>query len=528
MGTSAKVAGILGVAVVAAGGCGGAYAFSDTVKSQVKLAFSSPQDYMEWVCEKNIADAADCSAASWQTALDMKQEVPGAGLSFSYMPSSDVKQLLVNELDNPDLEVVNAINSINSLGVVMAAKATDDDFTEHLGILYNDETLVSLDFAAQMAAGNLYARIPELTTRWVTVHLPDVSEKFTTYEQKQEDYIEAVSELYAHPEKYISAEDISTAVRRHGEILTSQFIDITEEKHANVAIADITADYTALTATIDKAGLEAIGNALMTYYRDECFLRGVLVDEMKVMSADEYVQIFTDSVDDMLGDFTGRVTVTFYTDPSGTIRAMNVETGDVKFFGGVGEQDEKVGAAWRVDRTGDYGFDAGVNVNAVRSGSAFTGTAVFTEKSTYSDETYAVNFENLELVNKTRGFVSGKISMDFPEEEVSFTADLSSDGKGQTMDAALKLGDKDFGRVKITVDETTGMAALESPDAANAFNIVDADGDFTLKGYLTEEDLDNFVETLLRKLGADDETASATAEQAWEMFEMLIDYYTMY
>ena len=54
-----KLGGIVGVAAVIAGGCAAAYAFSDTVKNQVKLAFSSPQDYFTWVCEKNADDFSE-------------------------------------------------------------------------------------------------------------------------------------------------------------------------------------------------------------------------------------------------------------------------------------------------------------------------------------------------------------------------------------------------------------------------------------------------------------------------------------
>ena len=141
-----KLGGFLGVAAVIAGGCAAAYAFSDTVKNQVKLAFSSPQDYFTWVCEKNANELSESFAGSYQEMLDLshsamfapRPEARNIKFFFRYRHSPCVAEFeidglpLVAEPRAVRLLTLQASLNLISLSVLYKSPSRSTEYKSHV------------------------------------------------------------------------------------------------------------------------------------------------------------------------------------------------------------------------------------------------------------------------------------------------------------------------------------------------------------------------------------------------------------
>ena len=74
---------VLTAGVVAGGGLA-AYSLSDFVKNQVKLRFSSPENYSTWIYEKNADALAEQLATAYEKRLEQLDDGQQMTFSLSY------------------------------------------------------------------------------------------------------------------------------------------------------------------------------------------------------------------------------------------------------------------------------------------------------------------------------------------------------------------------------------------------------------------------------------------------------------
>ena len=181
-----KLGGFLGVAAVIAGGCAAAYAFSDTVKNQVKLAFSSPQDYFTWVCEKNVNDFSESFAGSYQEMLDLRSSGMTSHAEAQITLTEDGKNALQSQKlpETGSLygqvfaqQAANVLSNMDSIGFTADISEKGSGAAQNIGLTMNGKSIVSVQTASDIKDKLFYVRVPELKEQWLGIELSSFWEK---------------------------------------------------------------------------------------------------------------------------------------------------------------------------------------------------------------------------------------------------------------------------------------------------------------------------------------------------------------
>ena len=507
MGNAMRFAGIAGVLAVAAGGCALAYHFSDTVKNQAKLAFSSPEDYFAWVMEKNTADAAEAAAAGWQTAAERAAQMTAQDAALTYQPSDAAKQKLLDELDKEQGQTdaqTELISRVSSVNVQAAASRSGGMMQERFAFGINGETAATADFAFSPAELTAYGRIPELTARWLKIPLGELdnAEKL----QKLEGFAE-------NPLNYLSAQEAAALVQGFGDVIKDNLHNITEEKHSSVQIADVTADYTALTAELSADEMQTLCSAVLDYTQNDAVLRGLVIEKLALLTDAEYDDAFAQARDSLAEGISG--TLTLYVDGAGTIRAVRGADSDgCSGFLGIAKDGTRIGIESSAAKDGRSGA---MTANLTQNGEAYDGTVQITGSGDDTQISETLTLSGLEIVNAEQGYLRGTVTVAV-EGKDPCTVTLSSDGTSQMAEMAVVYEGTDCGTLSVTF--RSAAEPLEAPDTANAFVLnPDADGAQLLE-YVSPEEISAFVESALTKLGVDADKAQQIGDSAARYAEL--------
>lgn len=501
-GIGMKIAGIAGVLVVLAGGFGAAYAFSDTVKNQVKLATSSPEDYFAWVYEKNTRDLAALFENGYQSYSDRMNGSSGA-VALQFAPSEEAKAFLIDEMlggdpaDADSQKAVDLINGIHSLELAIESSGSEHAATGTVKLRRNDTDVTAMEVAADVQAGTAYLRIPDLTSRWIGVDLAD-------YAQDQEIY-----GFSSAPSAALEPAAISECVTKYGELLVKDAKNITVEKKKAVQIGSFSTEYTAMTATVsetelldklilltDTASTDAV---LKQLFPEEANFSGAMLD------AGDELRELRDS--GLIG--SGKMDIITYVDAAGTIRGYYTEIGkQFTFYTAVGMQDQQMGAVMQVSAMGTSLMD--IRANATHGNNGFTGSlSASFDNAAGSPQKMTVSFTDLSVVDAEKGYVSGSMNIQLPEmDEIQLT--LSSDGSAQDLSYPVVVESMQVGELtlRVTVEES-GAATM--PDTADVYQL-HPQQEFRLSEYVTETELSAYITGVLERFGVSPEDAAQLGE----------------
>ena len=276
--TGAIVGGITaGVVVLAAGGFAVAYSLSDYVKNQVKLRISKPENYYSWVTEKNSSEFAAQIADSYRTALEEQKKGQKAQISLKYEPSSDAKDMLLEEIGyEENKETCDIINGINDITIGADVSSKDAAISGSFFGDLNGERLSSLDFAVDYNELGVFYRIPELSEQWLTV-----SEVFD-----ETDMEEIEKKFKKNPEEIITPEELEQLITKYVDLYNNCISDVEIEKKEEIVISDITVNYTVaeITLTADKA--KEMATEILNAYKEDELLKSIAVDRTCAMPAE--------------------------------------------------------------------------------------------------------------------------------------------------------------------------------------------------------------------------------------------------
>ena len=486
-----KLAGVAGVLVVLGGGCAAAYAFSDTVKNQVKLRTSSPEDYFQWVCEKNISDLSDASSAAYQKYLDRTGDSAASSCTFRYDPSDEAKNLLLDNMNGADDRISSVIRNINSVELKTDAAGGKGNISEQFRLLVNDNEITTAEAAACTDDASLYLRVPELSEQWIK--MPEVASGTSM-------------NFVFNPQSYLSASDCADMVSRYASVPPAHMQNITIEKKQSVQIGEITTEYTAMTAelTIDELV------SMLTELTDKAASDEALLKMMP--DSEEFSAQMTELGDklreaaemDTAGMNIQNIPVTTYVDPTGTIRGIYTAPAEGSaFFAAVGMNDGQIAASVKCSVMSKNL----INFNIV---SDKTGTGHFSGSlMSYQDESLNIsgNFNNIQFVNE-KGYISGDISVTFNDYD-PFSIKLTSDGSSQNVSGDLNIEGKNFGSVTVTYSDKSDISVQE-PDRAGAF-IIDENTHFDIASYTDQSSLTEYVCNVLTRIGVEENDAKEAA-----------------
>lgn len=502
-----KIAGIAGVVAVVAGGCAAAYAFSDTVKNQVKLAFSQPEDYFEWVYEKNTTELAEICGTNYQQGLDRQENGTSGWAELRLEPTQEVRDYLIDDLsgdDDPDdaeQQLMEIIRSTDSIALkadgIVRSNAASGQFT----LIRNDNDIISNDMVIDLDDMRLFSRVPELTDRWITVDLGEAAEEYLSGEN-----------LLRRPDDRPEAQAVADTVHKYGMMLVQDVSTVTVEKKQPVQISGISVEYTEMIAELSADQLLNTIQSLVDAASTDETLQKLAADDQAFRSA---MLDAGDKIRELraLG-ITGGETVKLitYVDAAGTIRGCYITMGsDLAFFAAVGMADDTLAGELKFSVAGKKIL--GCKLDASRSGAAVSGTASCTISTGYgSDETINLSFSDVEIVNLERGYCNGSFTMTVTDDDIPPIAlTLSSDGSSQSIAYALEIEDISIGTLKlIYATEDGGEVAV--PERSGAYEYDPYDSDASPADYVDKAAVQNYIETVMQRLGFSEDVAQEAGE----------------
>lgn len=517
-GKGGLIAGITaGVLVVAVGGGFAAYATSDFVKNQVKLTVSSPENYYTWVNEKNTEDFAKKISEQYRTAIDEMKSGQKSSVSLKYEANDEARNFFIDEIGDGEQEVIDVIKNFNDISISVNADSKDSLASGNAFIEWNGEKLASLDMAFDSSAMDILFRIPELTEQWLDIDMADsyyIDEESENYQKYMKD-----------PESLITPDELESEIRKYADLWNECIADVELEKKADIAIADINVNYTVATITIDETKAKEISEKFINAVKEDDILKGIVVDKLAVVTADEYVSDLDDALADIEEEYdensTEAVTLNTYIDPTGCIRGVSFETSEndsMKFI--VGKDGDEIRGEFFVSEDGEEDFK-GI-LTAKDNGGKYSGALDMTA----DDETVSIEFTDLETVDEKKGYMNGVLTFVIPPEVIDsetnfiFSVSLSSDGSSQQISAPLDIEGTNYGTITLNVSSEIG-AEPSMPDKSGAF-VINDDTDAELSDYVAQDKMEEFIKNILLKIGFSDEMAKEGANAIGE--ELYYDY----
>ena len=501
------------VIAVAAGGGAIAYNASDYFKNQVKLRMMKPENYYAWVNEENAQEYAAKARENYEKAIEKTKEGQSADVSVKYDVSDDAKNYMINDLfgieygvNDEDDMLIDMINNVSSIEVGSGANVKQGDIDGSMYMNLNDDKLLTVDYAMAEGASEMFMRIPELTERWLGMNVEQALTDSYYMDDEARELMDAYKEMLKDPESFISPEELEDMIIRYTKVWNDSIGDVQLERSEDIAVCDINVNYTVISAELNDEKLVQIAENFINEAKNDEVFKRVLIDKMNVLSEDEYISTLDEALDDIKNS-SGDETVVFetYVDPTGTIRGCSLKSDDgavdCKYIIGL-DGDQIRGEAYLSEDNAEV-FRA--ELNATDNDNKYSGNM----DVTVEEETVSVEFTDFEIVDEESGFFSGDVTVIVPDvDPVSFN--FTSDGASMEASTDITIEDIHIGKFTLKVSRDSGKSP-EIPSADDAY-MIDTENFNSLSEYVSKEDAENFIRTLCKKVGFNDEYADDAAE----------------
>ena len=500
------------VIAVAAGAGAIAYNSSDYIKNQVKLRMMKPENYYAWVNEENAQEYAAKVREQYEKSLEKIKNGQSASVAVKYDVSDDVKNYLVDDMlgveygeDEETDMLIDIIKNINSLEIGSGAAVKSGDVSGDMYINFNDDKLMTVDYAMADGAAEMFMRVPELTERWLSMNIEDALEE-TYMDDDARELMDAYKEALKDPESVISPEELEDMIIRYTKVWNDSIGDIKLERSEEIAVGDISMNYTVVSVELTNDKLVSIAENFINEAKNDEVLKRVVIDKCKAVTEDEYVSQLDEILDDIKEQSSDETAVyETYIDPKGVIRGCALKSDDAKveakYIMGL-EGDQIRGEAY-IFEDGEEAFRA--DLTATDSGNKYTGNI----DVKVEEETASVEFTDFEIVNEDNGFFSGDITINIPDVD-PISLNFNSDGSTMEASTDIKIDDIEIGKFTLKLSEDFGKAP-EIPSTDDAY-MIDPESFSSLSDYVSKEDAENFIRTVCTKIGFNDDYANQAAE----------------
>jgi len=516
------------------GGSALAYNLSDTVKNTVKLAMLKPDDYYAWVYEKNAEDQSDEISKAYSEYLEKYKNGTSASISLKYEASDSVKDYLLESIfgtsvdtsGNQEIETIsNIINNIDSIELGIDAAANEGTVLETIYGSLNGDKLASAEIAIDLDSYNYFARVPELTEKWIGV---DMGSMMDELDSESQEVLDLIKDVTGDLESYISPDELSDLIRRYTAVWTENIKDVELEKKENISIGDVEVEYTVITAEINEEKAFDLCKAYIDEVSNDKMIKEIIIDKLDVCSEDEYNELF----EELLEDFEDKKNVEFgddvltfvtYVDSTGTIRGYDMSMSDNFSVNCIyGADDDNIAGEMKFTNDGEEILSA--VLDAEKDKDIYTGNIDCAVVDDYGDKTeFSIDFDDFEVVDEEKGYVNGNVAINVPGG-VKVELELKADKKAQNI-----IYDADFGvmnlgtfTLSLSSDESAKVSMPETDDALMIDENISSLG---LDDYVTESEMRNFINGICKKIGLPDEiTSMLEDEMADELYGYSYDY----
>ena len=504
-----KIALISGIAVVAiAGGGVAAYNLSDYVKNQVNLRVMKPENYYSWVIEENSKEFASKAKDSYSKVYDKATNSYGSSFNLKYNISDDAKDIALtgmigedyrNSADDEEKVLIDIFDNLSEIAIGGNISSKTNMLSGNISALLNGESIIDSDIAMDLENFDYFLRVPELNEQWLCLSLGNVIDEIS---------INPTQNIY----EYLTPEQLEDIIVRYSEIWNESVSDIELEKQETVDICDISVEYTVISAEFDKEKYSELATKFINELKNDDVIKNIVVNQIGEYTEEEY----NSSLDDLLKQIeesdTSENDVNFtlntYVDPNGDIRGVKMiqDTNEISFV--TGKDGDNVRAEFSVNEDGEN--NVSMELYADKDGNKYNGNIDFNFIDYDTPKTISVEFKDYEVVNEDNGYVNADVTFIIPDVD-PIAIKLSSDGNSQDISYNINIDDTDYGTITLSISEIKD-AEVSIPNKDESF-VYDFNSDFSIKDYIPQENMQTFIENLLKKIGFGDELSAEGAKE---------------
>ena len=527
-------------AAVVVGGSATAYAASDTVKNQVKLRLSSPEEYYAWVTENNSKNLGQILSENYKKSIDNMEKGTDAKFKLSFEPTQNAKDMLMDEVfggksNEETKQFEDIIKNNDSIGIAVDCSSKKGKTEGSFGLELSDKRVVGIDAAIDADTMDYFVRIPELKEQWIGVSLGETMDELMSDEEANA-VLQTYKDIMNDPASFLSPEELETEVNRYAGVWGNFAEDVKLEKKESVDICDITVNYTVASVKLTEKDTVKLGVEFLKELKDDDIIRDIVVDKIKAVDdKSEYKDSINDALDELKeqleeDDFDEDTvfTVDTYIDPTGTIRGFGFEAEEEKLTMVLGKDGKDVRGEMKFVSDGEEEFS--VKLSAEEEGKdKYSGDLTIEYPKTSYDydedegkmrsntetQKAVIKFDEFEVVDKEKGYFNGDFVINIPDVD-PIDLSFSSDGKQQEVSYEIRFDGTDYGKLKFAYSVDYGTSVdVPSKDSAFMVDVKDADN-FKLEEYATQDEFNKFAKGIMTQVGIDDKTADELAKYATE------------
>ncbi len=486
------VAIVAGIVAVLAIGSGLTYALVPSVRNNVKMAIMGPEKYFAETYKSNIKSSKSELIENYQLmydSLDKMQTGTAVKCNVNFELQDGMKQML---------SMANMGEMFNEVNFDMYVNMKENKLEETFKIAADGKDVVSASMFGDMKDMIFYAQVPDLTANVLKIPYKEMlSEEMGDMVEVPEELQQVFDMDYSNMKEYfLETNQVDEIITRYTDIIIDGITDVEIEKGVTGKVGKIDYKYNKMVANISSKDAAKIADNLIKELENDKVIKKYVVDTYGISESDyaTFIEDAKEEIPDPEEITDEKIILTTYVDEKGTIQGMEMgETAEEEMFSMISaESKNQVAMQMNMENS------AIVNIDADKDGNKYTGKI-----SCEADgETYSVDFEDLELVDKK--YINGVINLDMKqfgvEDMGNIALNFTTDGKSQTVENKMD------NMYKLTLKyEEVSPTDVKIPDE-NVYGIEEMDK------FLGDADINAFLKNIFVKLGMDEATAEMLAE----------------
>lgn len=386
------------------------------LENAVRKMTSSPEEYYQWVEEKQLKEAAKIVTSVYENyfieavqAYDRKTELE---MSYAFEEGAD-DWLEILEDVGVDL------SWLDSGKIAWTHSLKEGVMEEGVGVSLSDVELMEIRAFADYNEEAMYVGVPTLSPYYLSCDLDDI-----VYDGGESTRMSL--ELMKNIDKALpTVIKLNKLLDKYTEIALSYVDDVDMTKGKTLRVAEISKDYTRLEVTIDAKMVSEMMEGIFAALGEDEEIKEIIfsmcgaLEETKDLDldvdADDIYDEFTDAcseLEDMAGeiDGDGEIVMFVYVDGKGDVVGREIEVYDGTISMLWPEDGKKVGYQFGVET--DY-MNITVEGNGKKSGNKVTGDFVF---ECDGNELIEFSLDKLDEEALKEGFVNGTIEVKLASE----------------------------------------------------------------------------------------------------------------
>lgn len=501
-GKAPVIAGITaGVVAVVAGGSVIAYNTSAFVKNKVKLATLSPKEYYAWVNDVNTSEQIEYLSESYDKYVDIMGKDSGKGINskmdVTYTMSDGLKTLVKNAMGGTD-KANKFVDNINNISLTLDESVFQGIIGCNLGLDFNENDIADLEMSIDYANLFMLGRVPQITERYLGM---DLSASASSDEDAK--VLEIVGKFYSDPEEILTKDEFRKLAEKYTSLWNECVSEVQQEKGEEVTVGKYTNEYTVLTVEMNEEFLENTAEKYINALKEDETVKNIIVTRLAVCDEETYISDLDNALEDIKSDEDGEdddliLTLKTYVDPTGEIRGYTLKDSQDDGFELLftGESEQTANGIFSFTNS-EEDMSVKGNINYTVNDDKYTGSVDMTVTEYDEDTKILVEFTDLETVNKDYGYVNGNVNFSV-NDSAPFAIALNSDGSSQKASFDIDIEDVNYGNIVLEISSSE-ISELSVPDKSGAY-IIDENTD-SLEGYATEEELINFISSVVKNTG---------------------------